>query len=75
MIPRKPTRYPRPDGAEPTDPLSGGLMYAGANYTADELELLRAVQEYQKRHRRKYLSHVDYLRVAAGLGYRKERTP
>jgi hypothetical protein len=41
----------------------------GAYYTPAELEFLRAVMTYQKSSGRKFLTHVDYLRIAADLGY------
>lgn len=38
-------------------------------YTAEEHEFLKAVQAYQKRTRRKFLTHVELLRIAKEMGY------
>lgn len=40
-------------------------------YTDAEREYLRAVQEYQARHRVRFLNVCDYLHVALSLGYVK----
>lgn len=45
----------------------------GSEYTAEQLEFVAAVVEFQKRHGRKFLAHTDYLTVAWRLGYRREK--
>lgn len=40
-------------------------------YDAAETEFLAAVAAYQKRHRRKFPTACEYLRVLLALGYRK----
>lgn len=41
-------------------------------YTEDEIQFMNAVQEFKNRSGKSFPSHGDILRVAAGLGYRKE---
>ena len=48
----------------------GAGVHPGADYTADELEFLRAVQAAKKRWG-PYLSWPQVLRVAKALGYRR----
>jgi hypothetical protein len=54
------------DRPETTSPLTDG-----SRYTPDELEFMRAVERFQKANRKKFPTAVDYLRIAAALGYRK----
>ena len=60
----------RPEPAEEPTSIGSGQVHPGAAYTRDETEFLKAVERYQKRAGKKFLSHVDYLRVLVGLGYR-----
>ena len=43
---------------------------AGSEYSADETDFLRAIQQFQKKHGKRVLSFVEVLRVAESLGYR-----
>lgn len=45
----------------------------GSGYTAEETEFLRAMTRWQDRHPGKRPDCRDVLRVAKGLGYRKEK--
>lgn len=62
------------------NPVSG--MVAGTDpaiadvyYDPDELEFIRAVERYQREHRRKFPTFVEVLDVAKALGYRKVAEP
>lgn len=44
-------------------------------YTVDELEFMNAMQEFKVRHAKSFPSYGDVLRVAFGLGYRREVDP
>lgn len=48
-----------------------GQSHVGAAYTADEVQFMRAVERHQKKTGRKFLTHVEYLRIAESLGYRR----
>jgi hypothetical protein len=65
-ISRKPYA-PRPDQPEPTASTRRGY-WPGSSYSDLEREWLRAVESLQKKERRKFLSHVDYLRLGILLG-------
>lgn len=52
-----------------------GGAYPGCEYTAAELAFLRAVEAYQRRTRRKFLRHTEYLAVALSMGYRLTSAP
>lgn len=58
------------------EPTTAGTLqtHPGSKYTPDEIEFMRAVEQYQKRLGRKFLSSTDYLRVALSLGYRRTTT-
>lgn len=43
----------------------------GGEYTADELEFLRAVEAWKKRTRTRFPAVSDLFRIAISLGYRK----
>lgn len=61
---------PPPPAEEPTS-VGSGQLHPGAGYSADELELLKAVEAWKRRTGRQYPSCVDVMRVMVGLGYRK----
>ncbi len=44
---------------------------AGSDYTADELEFLKAVSDYKREHHRPFLSWTEVLRIVKSLGYEK----
>lgn len=58
----------RKANARPRGMISGTTEH---QYTDDELEFLKAVEEWKKRHRRLFPAVTELLRVAAALGYRK----
>jgi hypothetical protein len=41
------------------------------DYTSDEFEFLKAVQEFQARTGRRYPAHTEYLAIVRSLGYSK----
>jgi len=65
---RREPHTPKPDMLEPTRSDRRGY-WPGANYSALERAWLKAVESLQRRERRKFLSHVDYLRLAITLGW------
>lgn len=46
-------------------------LSVGSEYTPAEVAFIRAMEQYQKRTRRRYPSFVEVLRVAESLGYRR----
>jgi len=64
----------KPDTVEPTG-TDVYTSFPGSDYTPAEAEFLKAVERYQRANKKKFLSHVDYLRVAASLGYRRVEQP
>jgi hypothetical protein len=62
---RKKAKRRYADGSGP------GALYPGAEYTEDELEFLRAMQNYIRLQRRPFPSYTEVLAVARALGYRK----
>lgn len=46
---------------------------ADRQYTPDELEFLRASDQYAKEHDRRFLCASDYLRILLELGYTKQQ--
>lgn len=61
---------PPADKIEGTDVRNPGY-HPGSAFTVAELEFIRAVDEYRRKSRRKFLSAADHLRVATSLGYAK----
>lgn len=55
------------------DPVGCEQCFPGSDYTEEEVEFLKAVDEYRHRLKRKFLNATDYLRLLHELGYRKER--
>lgn len=47
-----------------------GAANTGADYTPQEIAFLKAVEVFKRRHRVKFPSFVDVLRVACEMGYR-----
>lgn len=75
LPPPPPVAYtPRADKAEGTDIRNRGY-FPGSGYTEEELAWIKAVEKLQKRTGRKFLSHVDFLRLARSIGYRRDPTP
>lgn len=72
--PGKQEWVPPKDKAEGTDVRRRGY-FPGSNYTSDELEWIMAVETFQRKEKRKFLSHVDYQRIALSLGYTKVPPP
>lgn len=46
-------------------------QFPGCDYTADEIEFMRAIEEFKRRERRKFPSWCEVLAVLMALGYRK----
>lgn len=73
--PPKPKLNPvPPDKPEETSIVNRGY-WPGSNFNPEELAWLKAVEKLQKKTRRKFLSHVDYLRLALQLGYHQGDRP
>lgn len=49
--------------------------FPGCDFTADEIEFLKAMERYQRRHARRYPTWREVLLVLHALGYRKEPRP
>ncbi len=49
--------------------------YSGANFTAEEIEFLLAIERYQRERRRRFPTWHEVLRVLKSLGYRKVAPP
>jgi hypothetical protein len=68
-------RRPSMDGGRPvkTDEDGCGVnrQNIGSNYTSEDLEFMRAMEEYKRRKHRKFPTVTDALEVARSLGYRK----
>ncbi|MFO0850308.1 MAG: hypothetical protein U0871_17380 [Gemmataceae bacterium] len=47
--------------------------FPGSDFTADEVEFLKAMERYQRRHARRYPTWREVLLVLHALGYRKEK--
>ncbi len=43
----------------------------GTEYTADDMEFLKAVEEFKRKNKVKFPTHLDILTIAKSLGYRK----
>jgi hypothetical protein len=56
-------RSTKPRGVDPTT--------SQLDYSSDELEFMRAIEDYKKRTGRKFPSWSEVLRIAKGLGYEK----
>lgn len=52
-------------------PGSTAAVNLGSDYTADELEFLRAMEAYRQVNRRPFPSFTEVLAVAKSLGYRR----
>jgi hypothetical protein len=50
----------------------GQCVNVGSDYTAEQLEYMRAVEAWKKTNRRRYPATTDYLAILLGLGYRRE---
>lgn len=64
---------PRSDYAHP----ASNSLVNPADYSADELELMRAIEDYKRRFRRPFPTHTEILYIAKSLGWRKvaEKSP
>ena len=49
--------------------------YPGADVTPDELEFLKAMERFQRRHNRRYPTWREVLFVLESLGYRRAANP
>ncbi len=49
--------------------------YSGANFTAEEIEFLLAIERYQRERHRPFPTWHEVLRVLKSLGYRKVAPP
>jgi hypothetical protein len=49
--------------------------FPGADVTAEELEFLKAMERFQRRHHRRYPTCREVLFVLKSLGYRRVATP
>lgn len=61
--PPPPGPTPQPDRPERTEAKNPGY-WPGSAYSTDELAWLKRVEAFMKRTKRKFLSHVDYFRLA-----------
>lgn len=43
----------------------------GHEYSAEDMEFLKALEQFKQKHRIKFPSAIDHLNVARSLGYRK----
>jgi hypothetical protein len=68
-----PTRKPTPSrAAGRIAPYKrGAVLTSEPDYTADELDLLRAVEDWKKRTRRQFPTVTEILALVVGLGYAK----
>jgi hypothetical protein len=61
------------------DPTTGRAHYRetfpGADVTPEELEFLKAMERFQRRHRRRYPTCREVLFVLKSLGYRRVTDP
>lgn len=48
-----------------------GQMYPGSEYTAEEVEWLKACLVYSQQHHLSFLLARDFLEIARALGYRR----
>lgn len=48
-----------------------GLNGDGSQYTAEEVEWLKAIERYRRDHHRRFLTWCEVLGILLGLGYRK----
>lgn len=46
-------------------------LNVGSEYTEEELEFLREVERYMKKHKRRFPTFCEVLRVAKAMGYLK----
>jgi len=46
-------------------------LHAGADYTPEELEFLKAIDEYKRLHRRPFPTWREVLHVLRSLGWKK----
>jgi hypothetical protein len=44
----------------------------GAEYTEEEAEFLKAAERYRAQKKLRFLSAIDYFRIALELGWRRE---
>lgn len=47
----------------------GEHVHVGSTYSPEELEFLKAVQEFMKKNNIRFMSIIDYLLVAKSIGY------
>jgi hypothetical protein len=52
-------------------PLANPVTTQDVDYTPEELRFMRAVEDYRKQNRRRYVTWREVLRVAHALGYRR----
>ena len=50
---------------------SRGISTDGSEYTPDEIEFLKAMEQYKREHRRPFPKWSEVLAVLRSLGYRK----
>ncbi|WP_149109701.1 hypothetical protein [Limnoglobus roseus] len=55
----------------PLNAFGVGATHVGGNYSAEEVEFLKAMDAYQRTHRRPFPSWTEALKVLKSLGYRK----
>ena len=64
----------RPRRARPRNPRRDTIHDNGSEYTAEEIELLRAVDRYRREAGKKFVRIVEVLRILKELGWvRPER--
>lgn len=48
-----------------------GYVCPGSNYSADEIEFLKAVEDFKKKRKVIFPTHTQVLHILLSLGYRK----
>lgn len=62
-------------GVQQPTPNSCTCAFPGAEYSAEEIEFLRAMASYQQTQRRPFPTFTEVLNVARSLGWRKVAEP
>ncbi len=66
-----PRRRPHAVAAKPAKRGSRLVLHAGSEFTADELEFLKAIDQYKREKCRPHPTYTEILDVLRSLGWRK----
>lgn len=55
----------------PRPPNTGNVTTSDYHYSDEEFAFLKAVEAWQKRTKRRFPTHTDYLKILVSLGYRE----